>query len=154
MCAIALANYFWNYSHFPIVKNCTMSVEYRDKYNLNKKLYYNLSEIVVSPDNKEFVFRSVRTHGGITCKVTVRRSGTSEGSNAVMEHYPVHSSGVREEFSLYKNTVVGKNTNSIKYKKFAGTMEYSNKVELNCELCTDSDSIVLSNYKLESNLPN
>ena len=151
MCALAAANLVWNthedMSGLSMVK---MDVSYRNKdaeYKLNK---YELSNFNFKSE-REFEVMIIRAGGGIACTMTVRRKSTEPGSGVVMTHSQNHISGLREEFSLYKNKVKsGQHYNSKMYKCFEGEGSHPERkaLKLRCEIKRKTGHFMPSNYEL------
>ena len=145
MCALTLCKLVWEpqsskFTRTP--KRCEMYVEFKKRGKFEKK-YYQLTDIVISEDNRELEVRVRRQEGGIDCVVTARRRSTEEGSEIVMTHSQQHIADLREEFKLWKNKIAdGRHVNSKQYRYFAGYANHpeDEELELTCE-CNFSGSV-------------
>jgi hypothetical protein len=122
MCAVALAKFYWNQPEPIVIKgDVTMQVRYQLPNGIYRMNEYRLSSIQESPDHRELKMYIMRSNGGLSCEVTVRRNSTSEGAEVVLSHSVQHASGLREVFSLMKKKISsGIHYNSLLYGNFEG----------------------------------
>lgn len=152
MCALAMANILWNTPEdMSGVSGARMDVSYKDKYDKYRLNKYELSNVRISPDNREFTVLILRAGGGISCSITVRRKTTEQGTGVEMRHSENHISGLREEFTLYKNKIGGgMHYNSMKYRCFAGEGNHPDRkaMNLSCEIKKDDGKFFTAKYEL------
>ena len=151
MCALALAGYVWNCYDSSAISKCVMRVEYRrDGEYVSHS--YDLTNVRESNDRRELKVQIMRSGGGLSCVMNIRRSSTQEGSEITMTHETIHISGLREVFNLYKMRISnGMHYNSARYRAYGGEFQTSDrkKLDFTCEVKTSSGSFVPVRYMLE-----
>ena len=151
MCALALAGYIWNSYENPVVSKCVMRVEYRRDGNYVSHSY-DLTNIQESSDKRELKVSIMRSGGGLSCVMNIRRSSLEEGSEITMTHETNHVSGLREVFNLYKMRISnGMHYNSMRYRAYSGEFQSSDrkKLDFTCEVKTKSGTFIPVRYQLE-----
>jgi len=151
MCALALAGFIWNSYSNPVVSKCVMRVEYR-RDGLYVSHSYDLTDIVESSDKRELKVSIMRSGGGLSCVMHLRRSSTQEGSEITRTHESIRVSGLREVFNLYKMKISnGMHYNSMKYRSYGGEYESDDRKKLSftCEVKNTNENFVPVRYVLE-----
>lgn len=151
MCALALATYVWNRPQRMEVTSATMDVEYRQHglYKLNR---YELSNFVQCTDGTDFRVKVMRSGGGLSCDVTVRRQSLTEGAQVEMTHSQQHTAGLREVFNLSKGRIAnGRHYNSQRYGAFAGEVIHPERkrLRLYCDVKLKNGNFLKVPYELE-----
>lgn len=151
MCAVAFAKFYWNqYDPIVVKGDVTMRVEYRIGTGEYKTNEYRLSNIQESSDQRELRIYIIRSSGGISCEITIRRNSLSEGAELTMIHSQQHVSGLREVYQLMKKRISGgRHYNSEKYGNYDGESDDPKKLVLNCEVKNSKGGFVNIPYTLE-----
>ncbi|MCA9369437.1 MAG: hypothetical protein H6773_03855 [Pseudomonadales bacterium] len=151
MAALALAGHLWNSYVPPKIAKCVMRVEFR-KHGEYVSNMYDMLDITESSDRRELKVRIMRSGGGLSCTVVIRRNSLEEGSEVTMTHETIHVSGLREVFNLYKMKIVsGRHYNSMKYRNFAGDFVSDDRKVLNfvCEVKDSRGNFYAVPYRLD-----
>lgn len=155
MCALAMARCLWNHpEQIKVEGSVHIEVEYQSAKGTYKNNHYRISDIRESSDRRELQMYIIRSSGGISCTMTVRRSSTSEGAEVVLYHSQQHLAGLRETFRLMKKRITegSHNKTSQKYENFEGESNYHDRLTLYCELKKPKgDGVVTVPYNLKIN---
>lgn len=151
MCVVSLVGLMWNAYNPRKVNSCQLRVEYtkQGSYAFHE---YSLSNITESADQRELSVNIMRSSGGLSCKVTARRSSLQEGSEITLSHDTIHVAGLREVFNMYRFRIAnGMSYNSMLYKGFSGDFQTDDykKLVLSCEVKNRDDVFVPVRYEIE-----
>lgn len=151
MCALAFARFYWNqYDPIVVKGNVIMRVEYQTGTGAYKTNEYRLANIQESSNQLELKIYIIRSSGGISCEITVRRNSHSEGAEVTMTHSQQHVAGLREVYQLMKKRISsGRHYNSEKYGTYEGESDDPKKLVLNCEVKNSRGGFVRIPYTLE-----
>jgi len=154
MCALAMARCIWGHAEqIKVDGTVTIEVEYQSPTGKYKYNHYRLTDIRESSDRRELQMYIIRSSGGISCTMTVRRNSTSEGSEVVLYHSQQHRAGLRETFRLMNKRITegSHNKTSERYERFEGESNYHDRLTLNCELKNSKGGIITVPYHLKIN---
>lgn len=151
MCALAFAKFYWNqYDPIIIKGDVKMRVEYQLGTGEYKTNEYRLSNIQESSNQLELKVYVIRSSGGISCEITIRRNSRSEGAELTMTHSQQHVSGLREVYQLMKKRISdGRHYNSEKYGRYEGESDDPKKLVLYCEVKNGRGDLIRIPYTLE-----
>jgi hypothetical protein len=143
----------WGHSEQIIVKgSVSIEVEYQTPGGKYRSNHYRISDIRESSDRRELSMYIIRSSGGISCTMTVRRNSTSEGSEVTLFHSQQHRAGLREVYRLMKKRITsGNHYNSEKYGNFEGESNYHDRLRLYCEVLKKDGSYIKIPYDLKIN---
>lgn len=152
MCAVAVANYVWNAHEKITATNYEVKVEYIHRRGEFKTNIYRLSGFKEESDRKAFSVYIIRAGGGIACTIYARRNSTQEGSKIEMTHSQNHTSGLREEYELWKKNIkYGRHYNSSLYRDFEGESitDDRKRINFNCDVKQiDNKTFKKVNYEI------
>lgn len=138
-CAIALANYIYNFHHRPHRAKGLIRIEFQNRFGEYKSLIYTFEDLRSRGEDyrRGFTVWVKKSGDPLSCILTVHTPEGSpyEGRHYFITHGTQHRAGLEEHFDLYRTGIRnGHHRNSEKYEDYSATFLQDNQIAVSSNL--------------------